>query len=142
MPCWRTRWCTLGSMAEHPEQLTPDQLNADYAGCFRLLMRELLQWTDSQSEAHLKGCMEDPGIWLWYLHDGPCKEAAMLIIRERVGQVPGLKGVGLRQAVEHAIMRAGAPDLTYYPHEDPLYDWDAVRAQVNALLKPYGAKPL
>ncbi len=129
-------------MAEHPDQRTPDELNADYAACFRLLMRELLQWTDSQIDAHLKDCMGDPGIWSWYLHDGPCKEASIVMIHERVGQIPGVRGVYLRQAIESAIMRAGAPDLTYYPHEDPWYDWDAVRSEVNELLKPYGAKPL
>ncbi len=129
-------------MSRPPDKRILPSEEAAYAASLRILLRELLQWTDARTNDHLKGCMEDPGIWLWYLHDGPCQEAAMVLIRETVGQVPGLKGVHLLQSIEDALMRAGAPDLTYYPHEDPDYDWDAVRAQVNSVLKAFGARPL
>ncbi len=115
---------------------------AEYAASLRKLLWELLEWDEARVSAHLEDALENPGFRVYYSHDGPCKEAAWLVVRERVRKrVVGLAGVRLRQRVERAITQTGTPDAVYFPDQHASYDWDAARARIARVLKTYDSNP-
>ena len=115
---------------------------AEYAASLRRLLWEFLGWDAARADAHLEDALRNPGFRAFYLHDGPCKEAAWLIINERVHQpVMGVPGVRLRQRVGRAIFWTGTAPAVHYPDQDASYNWDAARARVARVLKTYVRTP-
>jgi hypothetical protein len=107
---------------------------AEYAASLRRILREILDWDSAHVDAQLDESLKNPGFRTFYLHDGPCYEAAQIMARERIGnRVAGLARVKLRQRLTRALNHKEY----YFPDQNRSYDWDAARARIARVLKTY-----
>jgi len=120
------------------EQIRSSKEFAEYAASLSKILAEVLGWSGARAAAHLQSALQNPGFRTYYLHDGPCDEAANLLVRERVGdRVRGLAGVRLRKRIERALAFRG----NHYPDHDASYNWDDARLRVERVLKTYDENP-
>lgn len=117
-------------------QLRKSKDFCDYAASVRKMALEFLGWSDARTDAYLEECLACPAFRTVYLHDGPCRNMAALIVRESMdGCVSGVALVRLHQRLRRAMF--SHCQTGHYLHKDRSYDWKAARARVTNVLKSY-----